>query len=244
MQTSCPKCSQIYPVPDGALGKTARCKKCGEVFKVEPFVELDLEEDDLAETPMTTPQPPQEQAPPKKSMIFIGALVVAAVVGIVFVILQGVFGVLMFDMDWFLVPPILAGLYCAVAYFLSVKNQSETLVRDLFIGFFVIMVLAYYTAYQFASPDFHTLAKPKHDNIEAYVMSQQFVEDRLKAPSTADFPSTSEARIKHLGSGRYQVVSYVDSENAFGANIRTHYICELHTNDGNKWICDSLVFDH
>jgi len=243
MKTACPKCSHIYPVPDDATGKTARCKKCDAVFKVEPFVELDLEEVNDADIPDADVAPPQKKTPPKTLTLLLFSVGAAAVVSILLFVVQGAFRILMDDVDWFLVPPIIIGIYTAIALFFIEKTTSGAVAKSLYIGFLVVMATTYFTAHQFASPDFPSLAKPNHDKFEAYVMSQQFVEDRLKSPSSAKFPARSTAYIKHLGNGRYHVVAHVDSQNSFGAMIRNKFICELHTDDGNRWTCDTLVFD-
>lgn len=69
---------------------------------------------------------------------------------------------------------------------------------------------------------------------QAYIMSQQFVKDRLKAPATADFPWQDEATIRKTGPGEFLVLSYVDAQNAFGANIRNHYACKISSDDNGK----------
>jgi hypothetical protein len=70
-----------------------------------------------------------------------------------------------------------------------------------------------------------TAAKPKCDETLAFVMSQKFITDRLKAPATADFPwkSSDGVTVKDLGGCAFNVSAYVDAQNSFGANIRTRY---------------------
>ena len=234
METACPGCAHIYKVPDNAAGKKTRCKKCNEVFQIEPFVELDLQED---------PTPAEPHNPPKPDPAWLVYPLAAILTPLVVLTAQGAFGILMDDLDLFLIPPVLAGLYAVIAVYLHRSGRAVVKAKPVVIGFAVFICVIWYGGSQIATPDFPALAKPDHDKFEAYVMSQQFVEDRLKAPASADFPTTSQADIRHLGGGRYQVVSYVDSQNAFGAMIRNHYTCELHTDDGDRWTCDTLVFD-
>jgi hypothetical protein len=82
-----------------------------------------------------------------------------------------------------------------------------------------------------------TAKKPRQsDKIGAFVMSQQFLKDRLKAPSTAKFPLYDAACVTDLGDGRYKVTSYVDAQNSFGAMLRTRYVCVLRkSTDGDQW---------
>lgn len=81
------------------------------------------------------------------------------------------------------------------------------------------------------------------DTRMAYITSQVYVRDQLKAPSTADFPFSGdpEVVIKHLSGQRYQVNAYVDSENSFGAMIRTHYKAIMLAS-GSDWKLESLEF--
>ncbi len=58
---------------------------------------------------------------------------------------------------------------------------------------------------------------------EAYYQAQQILKDYLKAPSTAKFPSLSEAAIQHLGDTGFQIDSYVDAQNSFGAMLRSKW---------------------
>jgi hypothetical protein len=57
----------------------------------------------------------------------------------------------------------------------------------------------------------------------AYVMMQSYVKERLKAPSTADFPTRQGKGTKHLGDCLYQVVGTFDAQNGFGAMIRGRF---------------------
>lgn len=77
------------------------------------------------------------------------------------------------------------------------------------------------------------------DEFGAQVMCEQFVEDRLKAPATADFPSSSEYVVSGSGNS-YTVQGYVDAENSFGAKIRTNFVCEVRDNGDDTWNLVSL----
>ena len=79
-------------------------------------------------------------------------------------------------------------------------------------------------------------------------MSQSYVENILKSPSTADFP-TLDYKISNLGNYKYKIVSYVDSQNGFGATIRSNFSVTLSYKgsgdwaDSNNWTLHRLVFD-
>lgn len=69
------------------------------------------------------------------------------------------------------------------------------------------------------------------------------VELALKSPSTADFPTCRENRIMRMGD-RYVVTSYVDSQNSFGAQVRTPFQVYLHKTGDNSVASDDIVFSN
>lgn len=73
--------------------------------------------------------------------------------------------------------------------------------------------------------------------ILAYVLSQQHVERRLRAPSTADFPSFTKVKVLTSGECSFEIVGYVDAQNGFGAMIRSHYVAKVtrDKNDDDRW---------
>ncbi|WP_300265884.1 hypothetical protein [Microbacterium sp.] len=56
---------------------------------------------------------------------------------------------------------------------------------------------------------------------EAISQCEGEIEEKLKAPSTAEFDSTA------TGSGTWTVVGTVDAENSFGAKLRSSYQCTV-----------------
>jgi hypothetical protein len=70
-----------------------------------------------------------------------------------------------------------------------------------------------------------TMGKPEPgDNVGAWAAMQMFVKRRLVSPKSADFPFGGvKYHVTDLGDGRYLVKSYVDSQNVYGANLRTHF---------------------
>lgn len=82
------------------------------------------------------------------------------------------------------------------------------------------------------------------DGGSAAQMAEGFVKQRLKAPSTAVFSNfISEDTVTEIGNGKFTVTGWVDSENSFGAKIRSNWKCTLHTADGRTWSGDSVVID-
>ncbi len=86
----------------------------------------------------------------------------------------------------------------------------------------------------------------KHDFTS---LAKMQVEGMLKAPSTAKFDASPIVKEEN---GIYSISSWVDSENSFGAMIRSswsakaHYIggdSEEETGTGANWIIDEFIFD-
>jgi len=86
------------------------------------------------------------------------------------------------------------------------------------------------------------------DKIDAWVMAQQFVKDRLKSPSTADFGGIfgdyqdPDKVVTDLGGGKFRVRAWVDAQNAFGATVRTRFILELEYVGNDRWRLTSIEF--
>lgn len=84
--------------------------------------------------------------------------------------------------------------------------------------------------------------KPKHYYFDAYDMAKDFVTRRLKCPRTAKWPwFVKENHTRHLGNGRYQISSYLDAQNGFGALIRVHFVCIVQHISGSRWRLISLT---
>lgn len=76
---------------------------------------------------------------------------------------------------------------------------------------------------------------------EAYIASKGLVARGLKSPSTAKFERYRDANVARIGGGtqgkqtkapavqscRYRVTAYVDSQNSFGAMLRTQYQADV-----------------
>lgn len=87
--------------------------------------------------------------------------------------------------------------------------------------------------------------KPEDNCVEAYVMAKSRVKDALKSPSTADFPFSDYKCTRDFDSN-YVITSYVDSQNEFGATVRTRFQVVLRYKSGkvidpNNWEIISFV---
>ena len=81
-------------------------------------------------------------------------------------------------------------------------------------------------------------AKPKPVSKAAMLMGawgahKQAVERRLKAPRTVEWPSFYDpgVRVKEIGADVIEINAFVDSQNGFGAQVRTFYTCRLTPKD-------------
>jgi len=82
----------------------------------------------------------------------------------------------------------------------------------------------------------------------AYIRCKRTVEEKLKAPSTAKFLEKSRSSIKQVtGDSRgemFEVVSYVDSQNSFGAMLRTKFQCQIvHVKDSDQWVVANMKYE-
>lgn len=64
------------------------------------------------------------------------------------------------------------------------------------------------------------------------VCAKNEVTSMLKAPSTAEFPWSSDIKVAYsTQNNNYDVLLWVDSENSFGAKLRTNFICTVAYDD-------------
>lgn len=83
------------------------------------------------------------------------------------------------------------------------------------------------------------------DDLEygAFDVCTGFVKDRLKAPATAEFRNYFEHDGEVTVTGgpdEYTVSSTVDSENGFGAMLRSSFVCKVQHVAGTRWMLVDL----
>lgn len=75
-----------------------------------------------------------------------------------------------------------------------------------------------------------------NDGVMAVIMSERFISQHLRAPSTAKYPSANSANVAKTGDCSFRVVSYVDAQNAFGAMLRSPYQIDMeYLPDTDRW---------
>jgi hypothetical protein len=79
-------------------------------------------------------------------------------------------------------------------------------------------------------------------SIEAFVYAQEQIEKQIKSPNSAEWPTASESLLHQKGK-IYTFKSYFDSQNSFGAMIRTKYICVVEENNNLYTIKKLQIFN-
>lgn len=106
------------------------------------------------------------------------------------------------------------------------------------LGILLLLAIIGFVIYSCSTDSDSSEDSDSSDEIAAEAMCEQFVTERLKAPATADFPGADSVVV--TGDNQYEVTASVDSENGFGAQIRTDYVCVVHDNGGDRWTLVSL----
>lgn len=70
-------------------------------------------------------------------------------------------------------------------------------------------------------------------------MAQEFVSDRLKSPGSAKYPTYDPSYVTITSPNSYTVASYVDSQNGFGALLRSDWTMHL-TKNGDKFSATNI----
>lgn len=70
---------------------------------------------------------------------------------------------------------------------------------------------------------------------DAALICHNYVRDNLKSPSSANFPPADASTAVPISGGDYEVTSYVDAQNVFGAMVRNDYVCTVKPLPDKKW---------
>jgi len=109
-------------------------------------------------------------------------------------------------------------------------------------GIFILVLMTFAVPFVFPKPKEDPNAwKTKDNKTMAYTMMQEFVKDNLVSPASAKFEWISEpdckiSRNEHL----YLISSWVDSQNSFGAMLRTQFEGAVEQVDEKNWNLRSL----
>ena len=106
--------------------------------------------------------------------------------------------------------------------------------------FILLLVISFLLPNCFGGDDGSTSSSR---DLLAFNYSEDYVKQRLKSPSTAKFPKSSEKRnyITKVSDDEYIIEAWVDSQNGFGAMIRSSYSCVIIFEDGKVKCKDLLI---
>lgn len=148
-------------------------------------------------------------------------------------ILTGTFDI--FDIIFYILGGIVSVLIVNKSNFNKMKKQVLHL-------FSVLSIIAFlFIAFGSSEDDSSSAATKK---FTAYNYAEGFVKQRLKSPSTAKFPGTFEKE-KHIienGTNEYLINSWVDSQNSYGALIRSKFSCKI-IFVGDEVRCENLIIE-
>jgi len=140
------------------------------------------------------------------------------------------------------------------------KISPWYLIAPLFIVVFALEVFSGYMSRMDTSSD-RSLSRIKEDKARETITREDFgdnfylrlafnhnkklIKKQMRAPSTAKFPGLFESKdhVTYLGDKRYQIRSYVDAQNAYGAMIRQNYTSVVRMgSNSNHWILEEARF--
>jgi hypothetical protein len=128
------------------------------------------------------------------------------------------------------------------------KKKTSMLVKVLAVVFGVGLFTSIFAS--IISPSTSTPSVPQQPTayqlkMSAELYSESFIERLLKAPSTAKF---CRETVTELGDNRFRVSSCVDSENSYGAMLRSNWETTLaylggDIDSASNWKLEKVIFD-
>jgi hypothetical protein len=108
---------------------------------------------------------------------------------------------------------------------------------------FSLLTVIIFIFFAFGSRNSDGSSSSEHSKMIAYNYAEDFIEERLKSPSIAKFPGIFQKKMHStsLGGGKYQISSWVDSQNGFGAMIRSRWSCKITFVDGNVKVENIII---
>lgn len=113
------------------------------------------------------------------------------------------------------------------------KQTCGSIAIFIFLGIGAIIALFLMLSGGGSKPD------PLTKSQSAWYTCRQFVENRLKAPKTADFETYKAGQVAQVDPDEWKVIINVDAENSFGAMLRNKFYCHLQ-DKGDSWYLISI----
>lgn len=115
------------------------------------------------------------------------------------------------------------------------------------VGVFVLVGLAMCSQGGGSAPSPQEQAERRCDRFAGYHYGTRLVEQRLRAPATAEFQSFNalqDGQLVRLGDCRWRLTAYVDSQNGFSAMVRTRFtVIAASSDQGRSWTAESLTLE-
>ena len=110
------------------------------------------------------------------------------------------------------------------------------------VGFLILFFLAFGSTE--TEPKSLTAYKTEDNSSMAWIMTEDWVKERLKSPGSAEFRSwvTAKNHVVKLDGPNYVISSYVDSQNSFGSMIRTKFVATVEQTSNDMWRLKTLEF--
>ena len=107
------------------------------------------------------------------------------------------------------------------------------------------LALLIFIAFGSSDDDDGTGSSTYHKILAYNTASDYYVKPRLKSPSTADFPgsTTKSNHVTLLSDGKFKISSWVDSQNGFGAIVRSNWSCEVTIDKEDNVAISNLIIE-
>jgi len=107
--------------------------------------------------------------------------------------------------------------------------QQAAKAKDTAIGCFLLLAIVAGCSFWLSRKSDTPEAQQKRADSDARVavttLCEREMTARLRSPGSADYPWDHVGKVQNIGGNRYRLQSYVDAQNAFGALIRTNFVC-------------------
>lgn len=119
----------------------------------------------------------------------------------------------------------------------EVKKKNNNVLIFTVVGILAFICICCPLIYSSSNTVSKNINKP--DARAATEICKDAVKDRLKSPSTAEFPNVLAKNV--IDENTFSLDSYVDSENGFGAMLRANFHCKVKYLSKGKWELISML---
>lgn len=114
-----------------------------------------------------------------------------------------------------------------VCPFCSEKSPKPFKVKDLMVWVGLTLIVMFWVKMCEKIGEVSPEDKHRRATISVQMHCEDWVKQRLKSPGSAKFASYHETGFIGSDSGPWTVSGYVDSQNSFGAFLRSNYVCRM-----------------